>query len=206
MSMQKRLTPYVVLLVAAAIVVACGTEQALLVSPQLVSAPPLGLVVDTSGTQIHPLRRDHATDGSESWSFDVGPAGTVVRHPATGLTIKVPRGAVSALTHITVTALKGAPIAYRFEPHGLQFAVPLELIQSLHGARLGARSAAAAQLFAGYFTADSLPTDENGDVRVIEILPVQIDVRGNAAVLSIHHFSGYTWASAAADSIGLSIR
>ena len=42
----------------------------------------------------------------------------------------------------------------------------------------------------------------DGETRVTEILPVQIDVRAHAVVLQIHHFSGYTVASAAAaDSV-----
>ena len=134
----------------------------------------------------------------ESWSFDVGPAGAIVPRPSSGLTITVPPGAVASTTHITVTALKGAAVAYRFEPHGLQFAVPLQLTQSLLGIRLDHPSLGVPPLFAGYFADDSLSVDAvSGDARVIEILPVRIDVKSHAVVLQIRHFSGYTVASAA---------
>lgn len=190
-------------LIAVATIVACGGEQALLVSPQLDGAPPLGVVSDPQGAPVHPVSRDLALAKDESWSFDVGPAGTMVRHPSTGLTISVPAGAVAASTRITVVALRGAPLAYRFEPHGLQFARPLVLTQSLQGLRLGG-SLSVPRLFAGYFADDSLATDAaTGDARVREILPVQIDVRGHNAVLFVHHFSGYTVASAAGDSLNL---
>jgi hypothetical protein len=200
--MLKRLPPRLAIFVAVAILVACGGEQALLVSPRLDGSPPLGVVADTAGAMVHPIRRETALTQSQSWSFDVGPAGTTVSNGATGLTIMVPPGAVVAPTHITVTALKGGPIAYQFEPHGLQFAVPLQLTQSLRVAKLPTRSVLNAKLFVGYFGTDSLVTDSaTGAVRVTEILPVLVDVRGNAAVLSIHHFCGYTVASALADSL-----
>jgi hypothetical protein len=198
--MVKRLTAtHVLVLIAAAAISACGGEQALLVSPHLDGAPPLGVVADENGAAIHPVSRDIALDKDVSWSFDVGPAGTTVRHLSTGLTISVPAGAVTEPTHITVIALRGPALAYRFEPHGLQFARPLALTQSLRGLRVG--SLGVPRLFAGYFADDSLATDAaTGDARVSEILPVQIDVRGHNAVLYVHHFSGYTVASAVGDS------
>jgi hypothetical protein len=198
---RRRRAACVAIVVAAVIVAACGGEQALLVSPRLEGAPPLGVVSDPSGAPVHPVRREAALPTDESWSFDVDKSGTVARHPSTGLTITVPAGAVAAPTHITVTALKGEPIAYRFEPHGLQFAVPLQLTQSLRGVQI-TQSFLVPQLFGGYFADDSLATDQvTGDARVLEILPVQIDVKAHSAVLQIRHFSGYTVASAARDTI-----
>jgi len=137
-----------------------------------------------------------------SWSFDVDARGTTVRYPSVGLTITVPPGAVADPTHITVFCLRGAPLAYRFEPHGLQFAQPIQLTQSLHGLLLDSGSQPIPRLFAGYFAADSLATDAvSGNARVIEVLPVQIDMRAHNAILSVHHFSGYTVASAVSDSV-----
>ena len=199
----KRLSlSHVAIITAAAIVVACGGEQALLVSPPVPGAPPLGVVDNPSGALIHPVRRQQPVARDVSWSFDVDALGTTVRNPSTGLTITVPAGAVAGPTHITVFALRGAALAYRFEPHGLQFAQPIQLTQSLHGLLLGGASQPIPRLFAGYFADDSLATDAaTGNARVIEILPVQIDVRAHSAILFVRHFSGYTVASAAADSM-----
>ena len=199
---SKRLNvSHVAIITAAAIVVACGGEQALLVSPPVPGAPPLGIVESPSGALVHPVRREHPIGQEVTWSFDVDARGTTVRNPSTGLTITVPAGAVAGPTHITVVAQRGAPLAYRFEPHGLQFAQPIRLTQSLHGLLLGGEPRPIPRLFAGYFADDSLATDEaTGDARVIEILPVQIDVRAHNAILFVRHFSGYTVASAAADS------
>jgi hypothetical protein len=198
--MLKRLRiAHVAILTAAAIVVACG-EQALLVSPRLDGAPPLGVVADTQGAAVLPVKRQAALSADQRWSFDVGPSGTTVRYASAGLTITVPPGAVSAPTHITVVALRGEALAYRFEPHGLQFAQPLELRQSLRSLRLGQAALGVPRLFAGYFVDDSLTTDAvSGEARVFEILPVLIDVKAHDAILSIRHFSGYTVASASTD-------
>jgi hypothetical protein len=198
--MLKRLRiAHVAILVTAATIVACG-EQALLLSPHLSSAPPLGVVADPQGAPVHPVKRQTALAEDESWSFDVGPSGTTVRYPSAGLTLTVPPGAVDALTHITVIALRGPALAYRFEPHGIQFAQPLELRQSLHALQLGKDALGVPQLFAGYFTDDALTTDAvSGEARVFEILPVLIDFKHHDAILSIRHFSGYTVASASTD-------
>lgn len=201
MMSKHRTAVRIAILTAAAIVIACGGEETLLVSPRVNGAPPLGVVTDPAGAPIQPVIRETALAGDDTFSFDVGPVGALVQHPSTGLTILVPAGAVATNTHITVTALKGAPLAYRFSPHGLHFAVPLQLTQSLRGIRLK-QPLSVPQLFAGYFADDSLPIDAaTGNARVIEILPVQVDVKDHTALLEIRHFSGYTVASAASDSL-----
>lgn len=199
--MLKRLKPYGVVLVAGAVVLACGSEQALLVSPRLEGVLPLGVIGDT-GARVLPVTRLNGLSQNDTWSFDALPTGNTIRHPSTGLTIVVPPGAVSTTTHITVTGLKGAPIAYTFEPHGIHFAVPIQLKQSLRGAKVRG-PLADAQLFAGYFTTDSLVTDSStGATRVFEARRVLIDVKGQTAILSVPHFSGWTVVSAfGADSL-----
>jgi hypothetical protein len=202
--MFKRLTSaHLAILIAAAVVVACAGDQAL-VSPRLGGgAPPLGAVADSAGTRVHPVQRQDALVNDRSWSFDVGPEGTLVRDGPTGLTIDVPPGAVASSTHITVIALKGTPLAYRFEPHGLQFAAPVRLVQSLRQLKVRYDPLGIPALFGGYFADDSLSIDAvTGEARVIEVLPVRIDIKGQAALLDIRHFSGYTVASADRDSTG----
>ena len=201
--MWKRSTVAPVAVVAAvAVLVACGGEQSTLVSPRVDGAPPLGVVSSPFGARVRPVCRLVGLSTDVSWTFDADPSGTVARNAVTGLAITVPAGAVSSSTHITVIALKGEPLAYRFEPHGLQFAVPIVLTQQLRSLRMSRYSMMAPQLFAGYFADDSLPTDAiTGDARVIEILPVQIDITAHTAILQVRHFSGYTVASAAKDSL-----
>ncbi len=199
MMLKRPTAARLAILIAAAIIAACSGEQAV-VSPRLDGAPPVGIVTDPAGASIQPVSREIALTVNDTFSFDVGPLGVFVRHPSTGLTILVPAGAVAAPTHITVTALKGASLAYRFEPHGLRFAIPIQLTQSLRGIRLK-QPLSVPQLFAGYFANDSLPIDATGNARVIEILPVQVDVKDRSALFEIRHFSGYTVASAGSDSL-----
>ena len=201
--MSKRFTSaHASFLIVAAIVVACGGDQAF-VAPRLGDgAPPLGVVTNPSGTPVLPVHRAVPLAQDRSWSFDVGPAGTVVHDGPTGLTIEVPAGAVSESTHITVVALQGAPLAYRFEPHGMQFPVPIRLVQSLRGLNVRSGVLGIPPLFGGYFADDSLATDSaTGVARVLEVLPVLIDVKNRAVILDVHHFSGYTVASQAKDSL-----
>lgn len=201
--MWKRLTSAHASLLIAAVVVACAGDQTLVVAPRLGDgAPPLGVVSSPNGTPVVPVQRQVPLPQNVSWSFDVGPEGTVVRDWPTGLTIEVPAGAVTTTTHITVIALKGAPLAYRFEPHGLQFAVPIRLVQSLRDLKVKPNLLGIPALFGGYFADDSLATDSaTGQARVLEVLPVLIDLQGRNALLDVRHFSGYTVASAARDSL-----
>lgn len=202
--MLKRFrSAHAAVLIAAAIVVACAGDQSWVVSPQLgESAPPLGVVSTPGGAPVVPVHRQVALATDRSWSFDVGPEGRIVRDGGTGLTVQVPAGAVASTTTITVIALKGAPLAYRFEPHGLQFAVPIHLVQSLRGLRVSADPLSIPPLFGGYFADDSLATDAaTGQARVLEVLPVKIDLQARTVVLDVRHFSGYTVASAAKDSL-----
>ncbi|HEY7235783.1 MAG TPA: hypothetical protein VH539_16630 [Gemmatimonadaceae bacterium] len=201
MMWKRSAVAHVAVVVAVAMLVACGGEQAQLVSPRIDGASAFR-VGGPRSARVHPLYRQTGLAAELRWGFDVGPAGTIARNPATGLTITVPAGAVSTPTHITVIALRGEPLAYRFEPHGLQFPVPIQLTQTLRGLRLTRISVMGPQLLAGYFAEDSLVTDAvTGDVRVSELLPVEIDAAAHSAILQIHHFSGYTVASAAKDTV-----
>ena len=202
--MPKRFTPaHVSILIAAASIAACAGDHGLVVSPRLGDgAPPLGVVSDPAGAPVLPVQRQTPLMQDRSWSFDVGPNGTVVRDGATGLTIEVPSGAVADSTHITVFALRGAALAYRFEPHGLRFAVPIHLVQSLRGLKVNTDPLGIPPLFGGYFAEDTLATDAvSGEARVLEILPIRIDLKARTAMLDVHHFSGYTVASAVRDSL-----
>lgn len=200
--MSKRFSSaHASLLISVAVLVACAGDQTL-VAPRLgIGAPPLGVVANPSGVPVLPVQRVTPLSQDYSWSFDAGPSGIQVRDAATGLTIEVPAGAVASPTRITVMALRGAALAYRFEPHGLQFPVPVRLVQSLRGLNVRRDLLGVPPLFGGYFADDTLTTSATGEARVLEVLPVLIDIRNRAAVLDVHHFSGYTVASQARDSL-----
>ena len=189
-------------LLSGALLVACGGDHAIPVSPLVLEAPAsVGVVRDTAGTSVRPVQREAALAADASWSFDAGPDGAVGRDVVTGLTVVIPKGAVSQPTRITVTALRGSSIAYRFEPHGLQFAAPVVLTQSLQGLKLQRNALGLPSIIGGYFSEDSLMLDPaTGTVRVRELLPVWMDANGRNIRLNVQHFSGYTVASAVKDS------
>lgn len=117
-------------------------------------------------------------------SITVDRNGGVLRVPETGLTVTIPRNAVSARVTITVTAVPGNVVAYEFAPHGLQFAVPLVFSQDLSGT--GGNTSG---LMGGYFKALDQLNLTTGRALVDEELAARIV--GGAVQFDISHFSGY---------------
>lgn len=204
--MHKRLTARVIATGLMALLGACGGDRSVLVAPLPGDAavPPMGVVQSPDGARVHPVHREASLEESVMWSFDVGAEGAVSRNRATGLTITIPPGALLTRTRITVTAIGGTALAYRFEPHGLQFAAPVELSQSLNGLKIKRDVFGFPRLFGGYFAEDTLAVDATtGTARVTEIMPVWLDGKSKAIRLEIRHFSGYTVASALVDQLEL---
>lgn len=68
-----------------------------------------------------------------SVSATIGASGGSIAIPAAGGKIDIPKGALSQPTVITMTALAGPNVAYEFQPHGLTFAQPVKLQQTIAG-------------------------------------------------------------------------
>ena len=192
-----------ILLAVVALLSACRGDDSVLVAPLPGDAgvSPNAGSQSTSGALVHPLRRSSGLDRDITWGFDAGPDGLVARHPSTGVTISIPKGALSSPVHITVTALHGAHLAYRFEPHGLQFAAPVSLTLSLRELKVPRDAFGFPHLVGGYFPDDALTVDGTGRGHVAELLPVWLDDGRKTARLEIRHFSGYTVASAILDAV-----
>jgi hypothetical protein len=191
-----------VLMLSIAVVVGCGGDRSVLVAPLPGDAviPRVGIVDSLVEARVAPVERAVELPGDLTWSFDADPEGTFVRHASTGLSISIPKGAIAVPTRITVAALRGKHFAYRFGPHGLQFAAPVELKQSLSALKVKRDVFGFPRLIAGYFPEDSLTIDAvTGTARVEEVLPIWIDAKGKTLRLEIRHFSGYTVASAMND-------
>lgn len=117
--------------------------------------------------------------------------GGTIAIPQAGLTLIVPKGAVSkkGLT-ITVTALAGSATAYEFEPHGSTFAKPLTVVQSLDVTKLGGlKFDFNYTLRGGYFKDVSQIDLKTGKGTVDEVFPVVLQL--GKASFDITHFSGY---------------
>jgi len=136
--------------------------------------------------QVEGLVRDHELPEHPTKAADIGPAGGTLSLPQAGLTLIVPPGAVSQVTHFSVTPTGGKVVAYEFEPHGTRFNVPLVLRQDLRstGHKYGG------QLIGAYFANDSQVNPFGGKSLVNETLNATINAQGQAEIL-IWHFSGY---------------
>ena len=179
---------------AAVALAACGDPVGPVASPArpsldrgAVAAPEIAVVA---------LKRLKPLDGALTASAVIDRRGGELQIRKAGITVKVPSGAVSAPTRFTVTALAGDLVAYEFEPHGIQFARPLEAAQELRVTTLGnnghnSTEVALSELRAAYFpTTQSLDFDR-GVARVLEFEPTTIDLHGHEVRWEIRHFSGY---------------
>ena len=145
------------------------------------------------------LTRDTPLATDLSASAAIGVLGGTINLPGAGLTVTVPALAVSGPTTITVTAVAGNQVAYEFEPHGLQFAVPLVVTQVLDGTSTSRQGLIPGQLFAGYFPDLYALNPLNGTATVSEILGVSVNLGHSRATFGIQHFSGYLLGTGAGD-------
>jgi hypothetical protein len=68
-----------------------------------------------------------------SASATIGPNGGSITIKEAGGKIDIPPGALSQPTLITMTAFAGPNVAYEFQPHGLTFAQPVKIQQTIKG-------------------------------------------------------------------------
>lgn len=147
---------------------------------------------------VAPVERDTPLAADVSWSFEVGPAGGATTHPGTGLTFRVPAEALAEDVTITITALAGRPVAYRFDPHGLVFARSATLTQDLRGTTAAVPSVL--PLIGAYFATEQLELTADGLVAVTETVTAVTNPLALTATFPVRHFSGYILASGRAES------
>lgn len=187
------------------ILAACadGTSPDALSGARSVSSPTsslLGSVLDPGGVisstipegfLVTPALRLTPLVMDVSWSFVAGPLGATSSNAASGLTVVVPANALSTTQTITVTALAGPTVAYRFEPHGLQFDHQVLLYQAL-----SALATSDKHLRGAYFPNDVPEIDPlTGLTIVTELVPTKFDKKSDLVRIKIRHFSGYIVAS-----------
>ncbi len=184
---------------AAVAAVACQD----VVQPQVAREPSLARSGGTQAptlltTLIAPVERATALPADVTWSFVAGPNGFISSDAATGLTVSVPAGALADDVIITVTALAGTSVAYRFEPHGLQFGSSVLLTQDLTLTTVNLLSGLT--LSGAYFTSDTLEFSAGGLAIVTEVIGALANPLTGRASFPIRHFSGYILASGRDDS------
>ena len=117
----------------------------------------------------------------------IGIEGGTLGIPEAGVTVTVPRGALTGPTEITMTARAGTLVAYDFAPHGITFKKPLAFSQQLRGTNATLLTAPFLQL--GYYKDANLLTRTGG--LVSELLGGVVNSLSWTFTSSIPHFSGY---------------
>lgn len=183
---------------------ACADTTGLATAPRSIrsDAQLLGGVLEPTVSSIGsalvaPLDRTTPLAAPISWSFSVGANGATSSNAASGLTISIPRGALSNTVTITVTALPGSAVAYRFEPHGLTFSRNVTLTQNLAGTSAGVLTGLLLQ--GAHFPGDE-PVITNGLALVTETVTASVNLLSNTTSFPIRHFSGWIVATGRASS------
>lgn len=153
----------------------------------------LGTVTETvTSLLVAPLHRTTPLPSDVAWTFTAGPDGAVSSNPSVGLTVAVPPGALTSAQTITVTALAGSVVAYRFEPH-LEFERKVYLKQDLAGTNVGLLSGL---MFKGaHFPGDVPVLTADGLAVVDEIVPALLSFWTRSVTFGVKHFSGWLVAS-----------
>ncbi len=167
----------------------CASDATGPVAPKATIPPEpssalLGLLPVRGVTRAKPLPKDIKV------SAVIGQKGGTITIPEAGLTVVVPPSAVSSNTMFTATALAGRLVAYDFQPHGTNFAVPLQFTQDLRKTSLTA-TLTAPLLRGAYFEDESRLNQQLGLAFVSELLPATVDLLRFRVSFPIKHFSGY---------------
>ena len=166
----------------------CARDAAAPVEPAGIPDKPnaalLGLLPVRAVTRAAPLASDISV------SAVIGKSGGTISIPEAGLTLVVPKGAVSSDVKFTATALAGKIVAYDFQPHGTTFAVPLQFSQDLRKTSLLA-TLTAPLLDGAYFTDASMLNQASGTALVSELRTATVNLLQFRASFPINHFSGY---------------
>ncbi len=181
-------------LVLAILAVAAGCSDVVAPRQSNVEVIQARVQLFSDAQQVNVLKRTSPLAADLTASAEVGAAGGTIEIPGAGVTVVFPAGAVQAplgeTVQISVTALAGDAVAYDFQPHGIQFAVPVHVLQNLSGTR-----AAHDPLSVGagaYFPDASSLNPLAGTVQVTELRPTFVNLVTGTVDFSIAHFSGYT--------------
>jgi hypothetical protein len=160
----------------------------------------IGFQTDPNGIPVTAVKwaPTHVNE-TRSVSATIGYSGGTLTIPGSDFTITFPRGALSNSTAITITSDASGYVSYDMQPHGLRFAKPVIVTQSLsntavYGTPLALNS------FCAYFSQDLL--DLSGILNALEIETTTIfsAPSGNQLVPEVetwqlNHFSRYMLAS-----------
>jgi hypothetical protein len=186
--MKPRLQRWVLSLTAACAVAACADR--LPTAPEPSTLDHSSLAATSSADVVRLLKRTDAFASSLTTSGVIGPRGGHLKIEKAGIRVDFPRGAVTTPTLITVTAIRGANVAYSFEPHGITFEQPVTIRQSLRNTVAWKDPALAAALQGAYFERMLVDPTETY-ARALEHRGGKLKDLGKMLEFTIEHFSGY---------------
>ena len=129
-----------------------------------------------------------------SVSMVVGPSGGEIKINEAGGKIVFPAGALGAPTLITMTALAGPNVAYDFQPHGITFAQPVKIQQTVAGTWAAAYPVLINGLHGAYYDSslDSAWIDPGKYFALAKETEIGYpESNGSQIKFYIGHFSGY---------------
>jgi hypothetical protein len=142
------------------------------------------------GGSVNVLKRSEPMPTEEKVTKTIGSAGGTIYLPRGGLTVTIPRDALSSNTAITVTAPAGNLMGYHFAPHGLVFKKSVTMKQDLTKTELGLLGRLLNAPKAAYFLGELRP-----QVTALELLGLNINGLFGYATFNVKHFSGYVIAT-----------
>ena len=183
--MNPRIRSWALAMTAACAAAACGDRLPTEMAVESAAPPTSARTSEVVGL----LKRTEPLTEHLSASAIIGPRGGTLQIGDAGVRVDFPRGAVSTPTRITVTALRGANVAYVFEPHGISFHTPVTISQSLQGTAAW-RSSLADSLGGAYFERLLVDPTESF-ARSLEKRGGRLKDSKTRLEFSIEHFSGY---------------
>jgi hypothetical protein len=157
----------------------------------------IGFVTDPNGIDVRGVKwAPSHVNQVRSASATIGYNGGALAIPGSDFSIFFPRGALSSNTQITITSDSSGYVSYDMQPHGLRFAKPVVVTQSLRNTEVYGTDRAL-NSFCAYFPNDLLNLD--GILKALEIETTTIfsGSHGQPEVQTwiLNHFSRYMLAS-----------
>jgi hypothetical protein len=193
---------WILAMTAACAAASCGDGSS--TEPQAVATDRPSFNVAAAGDVVRLLKRTEPLPSGITTSAVIGPRGGHLDIGRAGFRMDFPAGAVSRPTRISVTAAGGRNVAYRFEPHGLVFNVPVVIRQTLKHTTAWKNPALAAELQGSYFERLLVDPSETY-ARSYERREAKLRESAKTLEFSIEHFSGYLLSTGKAPSGGIDI-
>jgi hypothetical protein len=158
--------------------------------------------------RIEPLRADEVACRTIDPATIAGSVSIAL--PDAGLRVSFPEGSLPSTTRICLTAHAGSLLTYSFNPHGLQFGVPVQVQQDLRGTTAYKDRVMARTMIAGYLSAGvQADVDDQGVGTFAETFSTSMYDEAEkptktapaSVTFNTVHFSGYALASGHADSL-----